>query len=121
MMTLQAKFKGNATMLEEAVHGTDSMELENLRSAADLLRNGLAELRTLAINNARLSYSLAATGASQRQLLDMLTGTIELLAVARDTERAHSLRQRARALTARLVAEMDVLARVAHYDFEWDW
>ena|SRR5580698_8742481 len=108
-------------MLEQAVHGTNGLELENLRTAAELLRSGLSELRTLAINNARLSYSLSVSGGSQHQRLDMLTGTIELLAMATDTERAHSLRQRARALTAQLVAEVDVLARIAHYDIEWDW
>ena len=107
-------------MLEEVTRGADDLELENLRTAAGILRNWLSELRALAIDNARLSYSFAASGGSHRQLLDMLTGTIELLAMARDSERAQTLRQRARTLTTQLVAEVDTLARVAHHDFEWD-
>ena len=107
-------------MLEEVIHRSDGLEVENLRTAADILRNWLCELRTLAIDNARLSYSFSAAGGSHRQLLDMLTGTIELLALARDSERAQSLRQRARTLTTQLIAEVDVLANIAHHDFEWD-
>jgi len=107
-------------MLEEPMHSGDGLEVENLRTAADILRNWLSELRTLAIDNARLSYSFAASGGFHRQLLDKLTGTIELLAMARDSERAQSLRQRARTLTTQLVAEVDMLASVAHHDFEWD-
>ena len=107
-------------MLEEAVHVTDGLELENLRTAAELLRSGLSELRDLAVDNARLSYSLSASEGSYRQRLDMLTGTIELLAMSRDPARAHSLRERARALTAQLAADVDILASVAHYSFEWD-
>jgi hypothetical protein len=107
-------------MLDEVAPGADSLEIENLRTAADLLRDALAELRTLAIDNARLSYSFSASKGSHRQLLDTLTGTIELLAMARDAERALSLKLRARRLTTQLVAEVDLLSRIAHYDFEWD-
>jgi hypothetical protein len=88
-------------MLEEVARGADGLELENLRTAAGILRNWLSELRALAIDNARLSYSFAASGGS-------------------DSERAQSLRQRARTLTTQLVAEVDILARIAHHDFEWD-
>jgi hypothetical protein len=106
-------------MLEDSIdNAADSIEIENISAATDLLRRMLLELQGLEVNNARLHLAMSNAGYAIRQRLDMLSGITESLKLAQPPVRARALSQRAKALIRQLSGDLEEISLEAEHDFE---
>ena len=105
-------------MLEEPTNEATYSELGNINVAADLLRQTLSELDSLAGSNARLHFAMSTSGHSIRQRLDLLSGIAEVLKGFQAPARALELRHRAKRLISELAHEFERLSVEAEHGLE---
>ena len=85
-------------------------EVDYICVATNLLTTMMSELRTLQVNNHRLTLAMATTGHDLRGRLQTLMGMVDLLSASRDTIRSAELCRRAKLLIYRFAQELEHLA-----------
>jgi len=103
-------------MHRQAVSSPPTTDTDYICVAADWLSKMMSELRSLDLNNRRLTLAMASAGHDLRQRLHMLLGIVELLTSTEDEARNAELGQRAKSLIFRLAGELEQLAAQAERD-----